>query len=477
MRERKLFVGSGIRRLRDGRQMTQAELAARLRISTAYLSQMETNQRPVSAAALYGITQLFGLDAAGLLSEDPDRLAADLREALSHPMFPQNETSAVDIRALATAAPWLAHRFIAMHGAYRRLHDQSVPGDKLDAIDLATSSSPVPFEEVRDFFHYTDNYVDALDRAAEQLAEGQFPQRGRDFGSLVGYLKDKHGIRTQDLSDDDPRIRTFDRESGVLGLSPSLNTGSRSFQLAVQIGWLEHEALIAGIVEDALFKTDAAKAIASTALVNYFAAALLMPYQAFSGAARVLRHDIMRLGHRFGASFEQVCHRLSTLQRAGEKGVPVYFFKVDRAGNIVKRHSATRFQFARFGGSCPLWNVHEAFETPDRILIQAAEMPDETTYLCLAKAIVKSPRHYGGATQRYAIGVGAALADAGHFVYADNIDLRNRGRFAKIGINCRLCPRRECAQRSEPPLSAKIEINRAERSALPYGIEIRRRSS
>ena len=61
-----------------------------------------------------------------------------------------------------------------------------------------------------------------------------------------------------------------------------------------------------------------------------------------------------------------VAHRLSTLQRPGAKGVPFFFVRVDQAGTITKRHSATRLQFARFGGACPLWNVHRAFEQPGR---------------------------------------------------------------------------------------------------------------
>ena len=152
--------------------MTQADLARQLRISTAYLSQMETNQRPVSASVLYGLSQLFGADAANLMSEDPDRLAADLREALSDPIFSQAETSDVDIRALALSAPWLAHRFIELHGAFRRTLDPSAVPEMPGTGRTEEPSRGVnahPFEVVRDFFHYTDNYIDDLDQAAERL--------------------------------------------------------------------------------------------------------------------------------------------------------------------------------------------------------------------------------------------------------------------------------------------------------------------
>ncbi len=473
MRDRKLFVGAGMRRLRDSRRMTQADLARQLRISTAYLSQMETNQRPVSASVLYGLSQLFGGDAANLISEDPDRLAADLREALSDPIFSQAETTHVDIRALALSAPWLAHRFIELHGAFRRTIDPTTPPEMpgTGRIDEPPRGVNVhPFEAVRDFFHYMDNYIDDLDQAAERLAGRAFDKRGRDPGELVRFLQEKHGVRVRDMQEDDARLRSFDPKSRVLSLSPAIDPTTRAFQLACQIARLEEGARIDARADDAALRTPDARTIAQAALTNYFAAALLMPYAAFAGEAKRTRHDLARLGHLFGVSIEQVCHRLSTLQRTGAKGVPIYFVKLDRAGNIVKRHSSTPFQFARFGGACPLWNVHEAFEAPDRILVQQAELPDGTRYLCLAKSIVKPPHFHGGPSQRFAIGLGCAISDAHHFVYADEIDLRGRSGVAKIGVSCRLCSREDCAQRSAPPLSRRVVLDQDERNTLPYAI-------
>src|SRR3546814_18997100 len=54
-------------------------------------------------------------------------------------------------------------------------------------------------------------------------------------------------------------------------------------------------------------------------LANYFAAAFLMPYQAFYEAAEGSNYDVDRLAAAFGVSFEQVCHRLTTLQREGSE--------------------------------------------------------------------------------------------------------------------------------------------------------------
>ncbi|MDP1068811.1 short-chain fatty acyl-CoA regulator family protein, partial [Klebsiella pneumoniae] len=98
------------------------------------------------------------------------------------------------------------------------------------------------------------------------------------------------------------------------------------------------------------FSTEAA-ALARIGLASYFAGALVLPYGRFLAAAQELRYDIALLARRFGVSFETVCHRLSTLQRREASGVPFFFVRVDRAGNISKRQSATDFQFSRSGGT------------------------------------------------------------------------------------------------------------------------------
>jgi predicted transcriptional regulator len=218
----------------------------------------------------------------------------------------------------------------------------------------------------------------------------------------------------------------------------------------------------------ARFQSPEARDIAKIGMANYFAGAALMPYRAFLAAANEMRHDLERLADRFGASIEQVAHRLSTLQRPGAKGVPFFFVRVDQAGTITKRHSATRLQFARFGGACPLWNVHRAFETPGHFLRQLAETPDGVRYLCLARDVSKPGGAYLAPVRRYAIGLGCEIAHAAALVYADGLDLK--GRCDPIGISCRICERPDCHQRSVPPLERRLTVNPDQRGILPYDI-------
>ena len=203
-------------------------------------------------------------------------------------------------------------------------------------------------------------------------------------------------------------------------------------------------------------------------LRNYFAGALTLPYQSFSTAAMELRHDLELLAARFGASIEQVAHRLSTLQRPGAKGVPIFFARIDRAGNITKRHSAAKLQFARFGAACPLWNVHRAFEAPGRIIRQLAETPDGVRYLCVATELTKGGGGFHAPQRRYAIALGCEMAHAGHFVYADGLDLQHPSDVVPIGPGCRVCPRSDCVQRAFPPAGKALLVDSDTESLVSY---------
>ena len=276
------------------------------------------------------------------------------------------------------------------------------------------------------------------------------------------------GIRVQES--DAPMMRRFDPETRTLTLSARAAPETRSFQLLLQLALIRQNALLEATLDLARFQSDEARAIAKIGLANYFAGAALMPYTAFLKAAQDTRHDLERLAREFGASIEQVAHRLSTLQRPGAKGIPFFFVRVDQAGTITKRHSATRLQFARFGGACPLWNVHRAFETPGRFLRQLAETPDGVRYISIARDVSKSGGAWGAPVRRFAIALGCEIAHAGSIVYADGMDVSERQSFEPIGISCRICERPQCHQRSVPPLERRLSIDTNARGVLPYEV-------
>jgi len=456
----KLFAGAKLRELRTQLGLTQKRFAARLGVSLPYLNQMENNNRPVSSAVLLALAQEFGLDVTELNAGDSDRLAVDLREVLTDPVFGDAAPAMADLRLVASNAPAVARALLTLHRAYRQGHE------RLAALDSAMGQddrprAQSPWEEVRDFFHYCDNYIDAIDRAAEHAARGDIDA---DFRAAL----ESRGItlKTGDL----PGLRRFDRESATLWLSAAVDRPTQRFQLLHQAALLTQGDLLEATLDLARFQTDTARAIAKLGLANYFAGAAMMPYQRFLDAAQETRHDLELLAHRFGASIEQVAHRLSTLQRVGAKGVPFFFVRVDQAGTITKRHSATRLQFARFGGACPLWNVHRAFETPGRFLRQLAETPDGVRWFCLARDVSKPGGSFRAPVRRFAIGLGCEVAHARQMVYADGMDLSAPEAFEPIGISCRICERERCHQRAVPPLERQVTIDPDRRGVLPYEV-------
>ncbi|MEM8555623.1 MAG: short-chain fatty acyl-CoA regulator family protein [Pseudomonadota bacterium] len=467
----KLFVGARIRNLRQSEKLTQRAFAERLEISASYLNQIENNQRPISASVILALVDRFGVDIAQFASDDSDRVVAHLSEALADPVFGEHRPSRQELKIATSNTPDLAHAFLALHRAYLSGQERLASLD--DALQGQSDSlAPQPYEEVRDFFHYIDNYVDWLDRGAEALAGEMGLPSGSTPELCADRLRTRHGI---EVVSDGARIapdvmREFRANERVLYLNPDLSRGSQAFQLLQQIALIEEEPAIHRILSDAKFRTEEARAIAKLGLVNYFAGAALMPYQAFLTKARELRHDLELLARHFRASLEQVAHRLSTLQRPGLKGIPFYFMRVDRAGTITKRHSATRLQFARFGGACPLWCVHKAFENPGEFVRQRAETPDGERYFSIATTITKRALGYGKPIRRYAIGLGCQCDFAPEIVYADGLDFGNAAAFDRIGVSCRICDRSDCQQRAMPPIGRKIAVNETLREVVPYSI-------
>ncbi|MBO9711460.1 short-chain fatty acyl-CoA regulator family protein [Sphingomonas sp.] len=450
---RRIFAGHRVRDLRHVLALGQAEMAARLRISASYLSQIENGDRPITPAVLAALGEAFPADWAAIDPQEETSLLIDAVEAATDPSVPPARIEPEIVRRGVKQQPLLARRMVALHSAFRRSQEQlRVLDDRYDS----GSGEParLPWEEVRDWFHTEQNYVDAIDREAERI--------GASGEALEARLAERFGVQ---VATGTGLLRAYDPAARILHVDPSQPPETTRFSIAHQLARLEFAELIGDIAHRGI-ESAAGRELLSAGLANYAAGALLMPYAGFRAAAREVRHDIDRLRQRFGVSFEQACHRLSTLQRPGAAGVPFFFCRVDMAGNITKRHSATRLQFAQFGGACPLWIVHEAVAIPDRILVQLAETPDGVRYVSMAKGLVKPSGSYIRAPRRYAVALGCEESHAPDFIYADG--LRTGGVATPIGTSCRICPRHDCDQRAFPPAGSEIRIDADARGTVPY---------
>jgi XRE family transcriptional regulator, fatty acid utilization regulator len=458
----KTFAGARLRRLREERRLSQVELARLLELSPSYLNQIEHDARPLTVPVLLRLTEAFGVDASFFAARDTARLTAELREAVVDELE-AGAVNASEVADLAERMPGMARTLVELRARLERL--STAVGRRDDAV-----RDPTSHEQVRDFFYRHRNHIPALDEAAERLAGEIGVRAGETRAALVRRLAERHGIRVQ-IGELDQELHRYDAERDVLRLAPHLRPGQRAFRVATVIAQLEFAHLIEAEVADAAELADSdTRALARIGLAHYAAAALVLPYRAFHGTAERVGYDLERLADHFGVGFETVAHRCSTLQRPSLPGVPFAFVRVDRAGNMSKRQSATAFHFSRAGGTCPLWNVYEAFASPGRVLTQIAEMPDGQRYFWIARTVSRRRGGWHTPTKTFAVGLGCELRHAERLVYSAGLDLADRSVVELIGSGCRTCERLECPQRAFPPLGRPLDVDPDRSTFAPYPV-------
>lgn len=456
--------GGKIRQMRRQRGQSQAQLAGELGISASYLNLIEHNRRNLTVPLLIRLAELFDLDLSSVTESDEGRLTADLMEAFGDDLFADLDVTNNDVRDLVTTNAAVARAVIALYDRYRNIQQdmKALNGSAAAPVpDLPEGGTDrLPGEQVSDFLQKQGNYFAALETAAERVnhdaaLSGEDPQR-----AMTTFLANTFGVRVviAPLAQDG-LVRRYDDDERVLEVSQMLPAPERLFQIAHQIGLLAAGNDIETLVADAEFTSEDARTLARIALANYFAAALLMPYKPFLKAARAERYDVELLQHRFGTTFEQTCHRLTTLQRPGARGVPFHFLRTDIAGNISKRFSLSGIHIPRHGAACPRWNVYAAFLQPETVNVQISQMPDGGTFFCIARSVRKRGGGYSAPHSHLSIGLGCDIAHAGELVYADGIDLANPDLAVPIGVSCRTCSRMECRQRAFPPANHRLDLD------------------
>jgi predicted transcriptional regulator/DNA-binding XRE family transcriptional regulator len=465
-------VGGRLRRLRQEKRLTQAQMARELGISASYLTLLESNQRPVTVTVLLRLVEKFQVDLADFAADTDQRLSLELMEAFADPIFDSAGVRATDIGELVGALPAVGRGILDLYQAYRRNLPVEPQGDGQDAAEATPVT--LPSEEVTEFLQRRMNYFEELEEAAEDLWRRNGLVIHALGSGLTALLRERYAVEVEVRPARlmDGLSRRYDQLARRLDISEMLPAPSRLFQIAHQIAYLGYHPLLDSLVASGSFTTAEARALTRAALANYFAAAVLMPYGMFLEAAKGTRYDIDVLKSRFGVSFEQVCHRLTTLRRPGREGVPFHFIRVDIAGNISKRFSASGIHIARFGAACPRWNVYDAFGTPGMMRIQLSRMPAGDTYFCVAQttdrprtATVTGLPHRVG---QHAVGLGCSVDHAGELVYADGLNLTDPQLITPIGVSCRTCPRSDCAERAMPSIHQKLTIDENVRGPSTY---------
>ena len=454
-----VYLGPRLRRLRRDLGLTQADMAADLEISPSYIALMERNQRPVTAETLLRLAKAYKVDFSDFGEQTAPDLIARLQIVMRDPIFADIDLVPLEIGDVVHSFPGVAEAMLRLYTAYKE--EQFALADRRQE---GVGASGDPVAAVRSFLSARRNCFPVLDAAAEKLST-----KVAEAGGLSDYFKQRHQLRVRRLPSEvmAGSLRRLDWHRKDLLLDDTLDAASQNFQLAQQLAYLEFDQEIRNVTQEGNFETESARRLAHRALAAYCAAAIIMPYAAFAKAVETRHYDIEALSRQFGTSFEQTAHRLTTLQKPGHERIPFFFIRVDVAGNVSKRLNSGNFPFARHGGGCPLWSVHQVFTTPRKVVTQWLELPDGQRFFSIARTVSSGGGAFGAPRVERAIALVCEAHHAERLIYS-----RHHPQAAAptpIGIACRLCHRPTCTSRSEPPIGRQILPDDYRRTEAPFG--------
>ncbi len=430
-------------------------MAQRLQISPSYLNLIERNQRPVTARVVVRLMNEFAFDPRELAGDVSVGGLDGLVRRLNDERFADLGIDREEADEFLSINPQIA-------AAFARLYDVA-RGDAGEGDEPLTAAR-------REVERWRNHFAD-LDHAAETLSDEMRLSRGEIAVALTERLRDKHQLSVRILPREVmPRARRrLDLHARQVQLAEMLAPESRVFELALQLAMLEQREAIAHLVAGAQLADHTARELLAAHLESYFAAALIMPYGRFLRACEATGYDLPVLQRRFGVSFEQLAHRLTTLQRVGQRGLPFFMLRIDRAGQVSKRFiGASGAVFLESDHTCPLWCASRAFEQPGEPLVQVVTVGETGAgaahWMCLAQT------HGGNAEARFAVVVGVDAALAGDVACTRGVSLARETALA-IGPGCRLCHVTDCPQRSLPPIGVRLTFDRMQRSSLPFPFE------
>ena len=458
MAERKIFAGHSIKRLRRASGLTQVALADALDISPSYLNLIERNQRPLSAALMLRLAERFDFDPRQLGNDSPGGGMEGLRRRLADPLFADLTLDRAELEEWLAAAPRGAEAFV-------RAYDRMLEG----GVETALSEA-VPVATVRREIERWRNHFPDLDAQAEALADELRLASGDLYGALAERLRSRHQLSIRILPADvmPDHVRRLDLHARQFQLSEMLDSASRTFQVAYLLGDLEARAEVDALVTGAGFADRTATRLFRRHVASYFAAALMMPYGRFLRACESSGYDLLLLQRRFVASFEQVAHRLTTLQRVGARGLPFFMIRIDQAGQASKRYAgASGAPLVEAEGRCPLWSIHAAFDRPAQTISQIVETEDGERWFTMSRSVARTGTMPGIGQALFSIALGLKASFAGQLGVARTFDLE-RGEAQPVGLGCADCARANCMQRSAPPRGRPLRFHERERGISPF---------
>lgn len=461
----KSFVGPKLRQLRRQHNRTQAQLAKQLGVSAAYVNLLENNQRSLTVPVLMALSDVYGLDARSFIQTNEAEHLSELRSMVRDPVFSGDVPDLQELRAALSHAPQMVDRFRQLYQDYHRLADHIQSAQLEGERNVA-----LPEEQIYQFFKTNRNHFPSLETQAEVIRSRVGGPQDDLYALLKRYLRINHSVTSEvcKLSEMRDTLMFFDEDQSHLALSEALDPPNRIFQLAYVVAKIEAGSAINAVAAQCKDLDENNTHRLQNELLNYTAAAIVMPFEPFLEIAQVTRYDLDRVAAGFGTTFEQVCHRMTTLHGDSAKGIPFFLTRVDRAGNVTKRVNPTHAELADTGGRCPVWNIHDAYQRPDVVLPQLVEMWDDKRYLTIARTTERAVFSRQTQERRMVVVLGCEAQYHDQIAYFDTLAANTPSNFAPIGLNCHTCPRQKCTQRAHQPVHIRLNFDTHRRGATRF---------
>jgi len=466
-----LQIGHKIKSKRRKLGISQADMAKKLSISPSYLNLIESGKRKINVDLLLKLANELGIEISDISKKTDTNLYQNLMDVLGDNLFEDLDITNFDIKEIVNTNPLIAKALVKLGDNYKKKNQDIV--SKVENISgkfIDNQKNSFPGEVVSDFIQENENYFPKLEEFANKIFSEIQNDNRTSYLPLCEYLLRKHKIEVKNVIPDEkkPFTKKFDPIKKTFLLSDYLTLTTKKLHTASQIVHLEANDILDEYLDTFKFPSEESRKLSKVALLNYAAAAILMPYKLFYKECKEQRYDFELLQNTFATSFEQVAHRVTCLQDPNMKGIPFHMLRADVAGNISKRFSLSGIEIPRYGGACPRWNIYSAFTTPGKIHAAVSKMPDGEKYVCIARTVEKGVAKHGMFKSLLSIGLGCQIKYAKDFVYTDSLNLNDKNTETPIGVNCRTCDRMDCQQRAFPPLHKKFDIDLNKRGISVY---------
>ena len=466
-----LKIGPKIKSFRRQLGLQANKLAEQLGISASYLNLIESGKRKIDGDLLLKVCEELKIELSDLTNKSDLNLINDISELLDDKLFEDLDIVGPEVKDLVNTNPKIAKALIKLGDNFKQKdHEIINKVENLSGKIIDSRKTAFPGEVISDFLQEKKNYFPKLEEFANNVFEKVQKNNRTRYVALCEFLKTEYSITVKDVIPDEgkPFSKIFDKNKKELLLSDYNSLETKKLHAAAQIAQEGAMEEINNYLSEFKFPTEESKRLTQIALLNYCGAAILMPYKLFHSECKKLKYDLELLQNTFATSFEQVAHRVTSLQDPKLPGIPFHFLRVDVAGNISKRFSLSGIEIPRYGGACPRWNVYSAFSRPGVIQAAVSKMTNGEKYVCIARTVEKGVGRYGQKKSMLSIGLGCEAKYAKDFVYTENLSLSDKKTEIPIGVSCRTCDRLDCSQRAFPPLHKKFDVDVNARGVSVY---------